>query len=276
MNALHPRFAGSGPVPGWPARIGLRMRRHFLLKLVGTTFFTWLFFVAYFHLLRHPASAVYLMPLTALDHAIAFQPSMLVAYLSLWVYVGVGPGLQLRFVELVVYGLWACALCIAGLACFYLWPTAVPPPAFDASDHAGFAMLQGVDAAGNAFPSMHVAIAIFTAVRIEEVLRGAGVPALLRALNLLWFVAIAWSTLAIKQHVVLDVLGGAALGLAFAAASLRWRPGSAGLPLSSSTAAAAPFEEPKPRPASPHPAGHACADAPTGPPPANPTTSTPP
>ena len=32
-----------------------------------------------------------------------------------------------------------------------------------------------------------------------------------RIINALWFVAIAWSTLAIKQHVVLDALAGAAI-----------------------------------------------------------------
>ena len=34
-------------------------------------------------------------------------------------------------VVLVVYGLWIGALCVTGLACFYLWPTQVPPLALD-------------------------------------------------------------------------------------------------------------------------------------------------
>ncbi len=209
---------------GWTTEIGTRMRRHFLLKLFGTTAFTWVFFIGYFHLLRYPAFEVFVMPLTALDHWIPFQPWTLGAYLSLWLYVGVGPGLQLTFRELIVYAGWAAALCLTGLGIFYAWPTAVPPLAIDVSGHAGFALLQGVDAAGNACPSMHVAIAIFTAARIEHVLRGAGAPRLLRAANIAWFVAIAWSTLAVKQHVVLDVVAGAALGLAFVPPSLRWRP----------------------------------------------------
>ena len=212
------------PPPPWTAEIGLRMRRHFALKLFGTTAFVWAFFVGYFYLLRHPAHPVFVMPLTALDHLIPFQPSTLFAYLSLWLYVGVAPGLQLTFRELVVYGLWAGALCVAGLGLFYFWPTAVPPPGIDASGYPGFRMLQGVDAAGNACPSMHVAIAMFTVIWIEHLLRNARAPLGLRALNVAWFLAIAWSTLAIKQHVVLDVLAGALLGLAFALPSLRWRP----------------------------------------------------
>ena len=131
----------------------------------------------------------------------------------------------------MVYGLWAAALCLTGLGIFYAWPTAVPPLTFDVSGYAGFQMLQGVDASGNACPSMHVAIAIFTAARIEHVLRGAGAPRTLRALNIAWFAAIAWSTLAVKQHVVLDVLAGAALGLAFVGPSLRWRPAGDSTPI---------------------------------------------
>lgn len=212
------------PLSPWTAEIALRIRRHFLLKLAGTSFFTWLFFVAYFHLLRHPVHPVLVMPLTPVDHMIPFQPWMLFPYLSLWVYVGFAPGLQRTFAELVVYGVWVVGLCLAGLAFFYAWPTAVPAVALDVSAYAGFAMLQGVDAAGNACPSMHVAVAIFTAARLDDVLRQARTPQVFRVLNALWFLAIAWSTLAIKQHVVLDALAGAALGMAFALPSLRWRP----------------------------------------------------
>jgi PAP2 superfamily len=215
----------AAPSP-WPTELLRRIRLLFVLKIVGTSVFTWLFFVGYFHLLRFPSEAAFTMPLTALDALIPFQPSMLVPYLSLWFYVGTAPGLQPGFRELVVYGLWIGALCLTGLACFWLWPTAVPPLQMDVSGLAGFALLQGVDAPGNACPSMHVAVAIFTAWRLDQVLREASAPALLRALNTLWFVLIAWSTLAVRQHVVLDVLAGALLGSAFAAASLRWRPGA--------------------------------------------------
>ena len=200
------------------------MRRHFVLKFLGTTAFTCLFFVAYFHLLRHPGGAVTTMPLTAVDRWIAFRPEALFAYLSLWVYVGFGPGLQRTLAALVAYGAWIVAMCCAGLVLFYLWPTAVPPMGFDASGYPGFALLQGVDAAGNACPSMHVAAAMFTVVRLAEILRTAGAPPAVHVINGAWFMAIAWSTLATRQHVALDALAGALLGLAFAVPSMRWRP----------------------------------------------------
>jgi membrane-associated phospholipid phosphatase len=212
-------------LPSWRVEIWLRIRRHLALKLVGTTVFTWLFFIGYFHLLRQPVNPITVMPLTALDRLIPFQPQALVAYFSLWVYVGVAPGLQPRFNELLAYGLWIGALCLSGLAFFYVWPTQVPPMLSEISDFPGFAILQGVDAAGNACPSMHVAVAIFTAIWVDHILRQVRTPLWPRLLNAAWFAAIAYSTLAIKQHVVLDALAGAVLGIVFALASLRWRPG---------------------------------------------------
>ena len=227
MNQPIDLHVGLLPSQNWTAEIGLRIRRHLLLKVVGTTAFTWLFFIAYFHLLREPIFPTTVMPLTALDRLIPFQPQALIAYFSLWVYVGVAPGLQLTFKELVVYGLWVGALCLTGLGFFFLWPTQIPPMLTEATDFPGFAILQGVDAAGNACPSMHVAVAIFTAIWVEHILRGAGAPVFLRLANGFWFVAIVYSTLAVKQHVVLDALAGAGLGIAFAIPSLRWRLGRA-------------------------------------------------
>lgn len=198
----------------------------FVLKALGTTAWTWLFFIGYFHLLRHPVHPVIVVPATALDHLIPFWPQTLVAYVSLWVYVGIAPGLQPRFVDLLAYGAWAGGLLVVGLALFYVWPTQVPSGTYDPMGFPGFDLMKGIDAAGNACPSMHVGIAIFTAIRVELLLRQIGAPPWTRVVNLAWFAAITYSTLALKQHVVVDVVAGALLGGAFAWASSRWRPGS--------------------------------------------------
>ena len=209
----------------WQAELALRMRRHLLIKTIGITAWTWLFFIGYFHVLRHPAYPAALMPLTALDDLIAFQPAALWPYLTLWLYVGFAPAMQLTFRELVVYGLWIGGLCITGLTLFHFWPTTVPPRSMDVSSFLGFTLLQGVDAPGNACPSMHVAVAIFSAIRLDHLFRHMRAPAALRWASALWFVSIAYSTMAIKQHVALDAAAGALLGIAFALPSLRFRPG---------------------------------------------------
>ncbi len=209
----------------WVFELGSRVRSTFVLTVLWTTFLTGIFFIGYFFVQRHPAYTPTVMPQTGLDLMIPFQPPALVAYISLWIYIGVGPGLQRTFSEFAVYGLWICALCLAGLTIFYFWPTQVPSPVLAATSFPGFSVLHRVDQTGNACPSMHVAVAIFTAVRIDEVLRATRAPLQLRMLNVAWFLAIAYSTLAIKQHVVLDVIAGALLGTIFALMSLRLRPG---------------------------------------------------
>jgi len=212
--------------PSWASSLTERMRRHFALKVLGTSLVIAIFFIGYLHLLHHPAYPVTVMPLTALDRLVPFQPQALFVYLSLWLYVGMGPGLQLTLLELIAYAAWAALLCVSGLVIFYFWPTQVPPHGLDISFHVGFAMLQGVDAAGNACPSMHVAFAVFSSIRISDVLTRIGAPKLMRMANVGWFIAIVLSTLATRQHVALDVFAGLTLGTFFAAMSLRWNPGS--------------------------------------------------
>ncbi len=215
---------GASARPGWRPDLGRRIRPRPVLKALGISAFMWVFFVGYFYLLRHPARPVLTMPLTALDRAIPFQPGLLAAYVSLWLYVGIPPGLMLRLREMLTYAAWMAALCAVGLACFYFWPTAVPPlsMAVDPGRYPGFAMLQGVDAAGNACPSLHVACAAFTAVWVHRLLGVIGTPRWPKGLNVLWLALIVYSTLAVKQHVALDALAGLALAGVFALASLRW------------------------------------------------------
>jgi hypothetical protein len=217
----------------WAAKMGQRIRLRLLLKSLGISAFMWVFFVAYFHLLRHPVRPVTVMPLTWLDRAIPFQPGALWAYVSLWLYVGIPPGLMLSLRDVLVYGLWIGALCLAGLAVFYLLPTAVPPPLLPAdlaAQYPAFALLQGVDAAGNACPSLHVATAAFTAVWVARLMHATGAPAWVQAANGLWLLLIVHSTIATRQHVVLDAVAGLALALLFALPSLRWRPASVQVP----------------------------------------------
>ncbi|MFY9512562.1 MAG: phosphatase PAP2 family protein [Rubrivivax sp.] len=225
MNRPVPLPLPAAPATRWHAELGRRVRRHPALKTLGISAFIALFFQGYFHMLRNPVFPVTEMPLTPLDAWIPFQPQALAVYLSLWLYVGVAPGLLLTLRDLLVYGLWAAALCLVGLACFYLWPTTVPPRTMDVSGLPGFALLQGVDGAGNACPSLHVATAVFTALWVRRLLAIVGAPAWLHGLNLAWVLAITWSTVAIRQHVVLDAVAGAVLGTLFAWAAIRWSAG---------------------------------------------------
>src|SRR5262249_13239153 len=148
-----------------------RIARHLPIKIVGTPIVISLFFAGYRHLLNHPRFPVTEMPLTALDELIRFWPPALILYVSLWVYVTVPSALLPSLRELVYYAWTIGAVCLIGLGCFFLWPTAVPSPEIDRAIYPGFNVLTGLDAAGNACPSLHVATALFAAIWLDALLR---------------------------------------------------------------------------------------------------------
>lgn len=193
------------------AGFGRRCRAHWQLKLAGIVVGMTAFFAGYLWLLKHPVFAVTTMPLTAIDRSLPFQPAMLAFYVSLWIYVPLVVVLLGDRSELYRHGRACAALALAGFGIFFFWPTAVPVRPNDWAAHPGFAFLQSVDATGNACPSLHVAFAIFSAVVLARVLRELGAARFLRVANWLWCAAIVYSTLATRQHVALDIAGGAAL-----------------------------------------------------------------
>lgn len=218
MDLPHTRPPGEG----WLHQAGVRLLTWWPAKLIGISLCMSAFFVVYFQVLNHPVYPVTLVPLTAVDRLVGFWPAALPLYLSLWVYVSLAPSLLIDRRELVSYGLAAVVLSVIGLGIFLLWPTAVPPPDVDWSQHPRFAFLKAVDASGNACPSLHVAFAVFTAFWLARLLRQLGAGPFARGLNWLWCAGILYSTVATRQHVSLDVLAGAALGAAVAVVHLRW------------------------------------------------------
>jgi PAP2 superfamily protein len=215
------------PAPPWYREIGPRVRQCMLLKSIGTPVVIVGFLLLYLYLLNHPIFPVTEMPLTALDRIVGFYPPALLLYASLWLYVSIPPALLDSRQELLGYT-WAIGgVCLVGLACFLLWPTAVPPLDFDRGRHPGFQTLQGLDAAGNACPSLHVATALFSAVWLAVLLREMRAPWIVRAVNWGWGLGIVYAAMATKQHVAMDALAGVILGLAGAGLSLRYRAGHA-------------------------------------------------
>ena len=155
------------------------------------------------------------------DQAIPFSTLAFPAYVSLWVYVSLPTALMSGFRSLLLLGLWSAALCLFCLALFWGFPTTVPPVDIDWHLYPEMALIKGIDAAGNACPSLHVASAVFSAVWLERVLVNVAAPVWLRCLSGVQCLVIMWSTVATRQHVVLDVIAGALVGLVFGWASLR-------------------------------------------------------
>jgi membrane-associated phospholipid phosphatase len=201
---------------GWRRQISRRVRLMWVTKMLATTLGITAFFAGYFWILRHPFFPITIMPLTAIDRLVVLRPETLPLYVSLWIYVALPPALLKDWREVRSYGFAAFALSMIGLAIFLIWPTAAPEFEIDWSQHPSITFLKTMDVAANACPSLHAAFAVFTAVWIERVMRELRVGRLVRALNWLWCLGILYSTLATRQHVVLDTLAGVALGAVIA------------------------------------------------------------
>ncbi len=219
-DPTHPSMPSSTE-HAWPRQLLSRFTTLWYLKALGTMAFMVLFFQGYFWVLHHPLTEPFMMPALAVDAWVPFTPHAFMAYVSLWVYVSLPPALMPNLRELIRYGLWIGALCVLCLALFWIAPTQTPMTDIDWSQHPQLTFLKGLDASGNACPSLHVASAVFSALWLQHVFVQTGSPALLRWLNVLQCLVIVWSTMAIRQHVFLDVVAGVAVGGLFAWLSLR-------------------------------------------------------
>jgi membrane-associated phospholipid phosphatase len=200
------------PAAGWLHDAGLRIRNRWYIKMAGTTLIMTAFFVVYFWLLNHARLPVTVVPRIFVDRLIAFRPGALPLYISLWVYVPLAPALMKFPREMKLYTVAVLVLSAVGFGIFILWPTAVPKPEVDAPGAASIAFLKAVDASGNAFPSLHVAFAVFTAMVFGRLFREMRSGIFLGALNWLWCLGIIYSTIAIRQHVALDAVAGTVMG----------------------------------------------------------------
>ncbi|HYH94491.1 phosphatase PAP2 family protein [Hyalangium sp.] len=146
---------------------------------------------------------------TPLDTAIPFLPWTFPAYWSFFVLLLVvawqlHPSEYSRGLRAV---LWVLAVCFTG---FILFTAHYPRP--DVESIASpfwreeFRWLWSKDLPGNTFPSVHVAITVLGLLRLWR-RRG-------RVLWAVWATLICLSTLTVKQHFVVDVLGGLVVGLA--------------------------------------------------------------
>ena len=205
----------------WYGLLWSRFATLWYLKALGTCAFMVLFFQGYFWVLRHPLGAPMVMPTLAMDRWVPFTSLGFPAYVSLWVYVSLPSAFLPNFRELVRYGLWTAALCGFCLALFWAFPTQVPMPDIDWAQHPELVFLKGIDASGNACPSLHVGSAVYSLMWLRHIFRQVRAPIALHVLSAVYCVVIVWSTMAIRQHVFLDVLAGAVVGAVFGWLSLR-------------------------------------------------------
>jgi len=145
-------------------------------------------------------------PDVALDRALSLQPTWMLVYGSLYVFVVVLPLLVVRQQELFRRAMQAYLMVmIVSYVGFLLYPTAAPRPAQVLGD--GFSawslrLAYSLDPPHGCFPSLHVAYSFVSALTCYRVHRGVG------AVAVLWAALIGVSTLYTKQHYIADILAG--------------------------------------------------------------------
>lgn len=107
----------------------------------------------------------------------------------------------------VVFGIYAVIIFVS-LAIFFQFPTTMVRPHAPESGIVGwlFGIMRKIDGPNNLFPSLHVSSVVFMAL-----VNGYFLPKS-KWLSIMCAVLISISTLLIKQHAILDVLGGGILG----------------------------------------------------------------
>jgi membrane-associated phospholipid phosphatase len=167
----------------------------------------------YFYNQHHVARPVHEMGLTFLDRAVPFRSCFVLLYESLYVMMPIAPFLMARKRPLLKYGAGIALLGTVANCFFHFLPTACPRPSSEGTC-APYKMLVSVERPLNACPSLHAAMAVYTALGFEIVFRELGLSRWWRLPVWAWSAAILYATMATKQHVVWDLAAGSALGAA--------------------------------------------------------------
>lgn len=187
---------------------------HWRLKLGLSSLLTAFFCLPYFTLQSVQFAPVRTLPLATLDRAVPFVPEWAWVYQSIYLLLSIVPWLSASATHLWRYTRGFVLLASIGFAFFLVLPIHGPRPDVPASDPM-FRLLVSYDTPLNSFPSLHVGLSVFTLLFGVRISHGL-VPPLRRAAIaglVVWVAAIAFATLATKQHYAVDLPAGALLAL---------------------------------------------------------------
>ena len=167
--------------------------------------------VPYFLIQHHQIFPAKVIPLTPIDGLVPFFQPAVYAYVSFHVLLIVPLLLarDTRTLRQMALG-FAWIVCFS-LVLFLVWPTTIPPlvSRCQVTDPL-MRLVLSVDTDLNACPSLHASLAVYCGLCSVQLLKSKRQ----RAVVLLWVFLILAATLLTKRHIVVDLLAGAALGLA--------------------------------------------------------------
>jgi membrane-associated phospholipid phosphatase len=153
------------------------------------------------------------------DRRILFSDRGVWIYFSLYLLMPIGPLLMVERRQIVRYALGIMLISTLADLIFIFWPTWCPRPTGISGTTAAYRMLIAIDSPFDAFPSLHAAFAVFSALYTGRVLREMHSPGLWTIGIWLWTFLILLATLTTKQHMLADIAGGSVLGFGVYGAS---------------------------------------------------------
>lgn len=218
------------PSTGPDIQLLRRLPVHWPAKLLLGAGLTIVFCAGYFAIQYYPLRPPVRLSLTRVDQAIPFSPRWVWAYQSIYLLLPVA-WLCETVDQLRRYAIGFAILMLVGFTCFLFWPVAGPRPQAILTDPL-YRTLVRYDRPLNSFPSLHMALAAYSACVAVAITSGA-LRRWLMILLPLWVALIGYSTLATKQHYWVDLPPGIALG--WLAQYFAWRRGAPSVATQSAT-----------------------------------------
>ena len=209
-----------------PEAVALRLRACVPEKVAVCLFLAVGICVPYWILQRVEIGIPLAIPATAVDLSIRFAPAWTPVYLSIAALVPLAPWLAPDRNAVLRYARGLAMLCLPSFAIFALLPVTGPRPGLEETS-ALHDLLVTWDRPTNSLPSLHAGLTVYSLLVIDLFLgRDAGLVGrdagrAWRAAAWTWGAALLYSTLATKQHWLLDLPPG--IVLAIAAWAIAWR-----------------------------------------------------
>jgi membrane-associated phospholipid phosphatase len=166
----------------------------------------------YFILQRFSLFPIITLKPGPLDRLIPFNDDTIWLYFSFYLLIPIAPLLMVNGPQLRRYAVGIGLIGLVSHLVFLLYPTAIVRPSVEGANWV-YRLMVTIDRPLNAWPSLHASVAIFSVLSCEQPLGQNRRNWLWRGLLWLWVLAILYATLATKQHVLIDLVGGGLLAV---------------------------------------------------------------
>ena len=183
------------------------------LKLAMAVVLPIAFCVPFFSIEYFPLFPARQLRPTQLDLWLGHDTRWVWAYVSLYLYMPIVPLLLVQRSHLLRWTAGMIGMSAVAFVVFLIYPTAAARPSPQGTQLV-YQWLVTVDRPSNAVPSLHCAFAVYTALSAEVALHAFRPTWRWRTAMWVWCTLICASTMLTKQHMLIDAVAGAFLGLA--------------------------------------------------------------